>query len=170
MLFFLVFILYLLYHYYGDIMNLRYYCEHILLRDLFTKDPIKIITKLVTERESFVYDLFLKTYESKHQAFPFMHKDFEVHVSSHEQLEFVEIDLPETFMEPTLCHKIILAYSMQLDLYQYFTLEDGFDPLFGKYKVLCSWIENSHIAFCNIKDDEGIEELKKKMYDIVMVN
>ncbi len=150
-------------------MNIRYYCEHVYFKDLFTKDPIKVISKLVTEKEDYIYDLFLKIYESKHEAFPFLRKDFNVEISSYEQLEFIEISLPETFMEPTLCHKTILAYSMQLDLYQYFTLEDGYDPLFGKYMVLCSWIENTHINFCNIKEEEQCD-LKKRMYDIVMVN
>jgi len=150
-------------------MNIRYYCEHIALRDLFAKEPIKVISKLLTEREDYIYNLFLKVYECKHEAFPYLKKEFNVSVTSKEQLEFIIITLPETFIEPTLCHKIILAYSMQLDLYQYFTIEDGFDPLFGKYKVLCSWIENNHIVFKNLKDEE-LEELEKYIYDIVMVN
>ena len=150
-------------------MNLRYYCEHIALKDAFSKDPVKIISKLLTEKEDFIYNLFLNIYEKNHEAFPYMKKDFSISVTSEYQLEFIRIKMPEAFIEPTLCHEIILAYSMQLDLYQYFTLEDGFDRLFGKYKVLCSWIENTHINFINIREEDE-PNIEKKIYDIVMVN
>ncbi len=148
---------------------MRYYCEHVLLKKCFSKDPVKVISKLLTEKEDFIYNLFLNAYEKNHEAFPYMKKDFNVTVSQQDQLEFIRIKMPEAFIEPTLCHEVILAYSMQLDLYQYFTLEDGFDRLFGKYKVLCSWIEDTHINFINIKDEDE-DNIEKKIYDIVMVN
>ena len=150
-------------------MNLRYACEHVVLRNAFSKDPIKVISKLFTEKENYIYDLFLNVYEKNHEAFPFMRRDFSVTTTQIDQLEFIRIKMPEAFIEPTLCHEIILAYSMQMDLYQYFTLEDGFDRLFGKYKILCSWIEDSHINFINIKDEDEIN-IEKRIYDIVMVN
>ena len=150
-------------------MNIRYYCEHIAFRDLFSKDPIKIINKLLTEKEEYLFDLFVKIYDSKHEPFPYYKREFEITVSTKEQLEVIIITLPEAFIEPTLCHKIVLAYSIPLGLYQYFTVEDGFDPLFGKYKVLCSWIENNHIVFKNLKDEE-LDNLEQYIYDIVMVN
>jgi hypothetical protein len=70
-------------------------------------------------------------------------------------------------MEPTLCHKIILAYSFNMDLYQYYTLEDGNDPLFGSYMQLCAWMEGVHANFGDFKGTE--EELIQKIYQTVMM-
>ena len=150
-------------------MNIRYYCEHIAFRNLFNQDPMKIVTKILTEKEEYIYNLFLKIYDEKKQAFPYQKKDFKIEKAAKDQLEFLIINLPEQFMEPTLCHKIVLAYSFNLDLYQYFTVEDGNDALFGNYHVLCAWIEGNHVAFRNLeKEDE--EDLPEKIYDIMMVN
>ncbi len=147
-------------------MNIRYYCEHEAFRKIYDNDPIKVISKLLTEKEKYIYDLFLKIYDDKHEAFPYQQKDFKVEVSSKDQLEYIIITMPEAFIEPTLCHKIILAYCMNLDLYEYFTIEDGNDKLFGKYKVLCAWIEGSHVAFTNYNDNDSLEDA---IYNIAMI-
>ena len=147
-------------------MNIRYYCEHEAFRKMFDADPVKVISKILTQKEKYIYDVFLKIYDNQHEAFPYQQKDFKVDITSKDQLEYAIITLPEAFIEPTLCHKIILAYSMNLDLYGYFTVEAGNDKLFGKYKVLCAWIEGSHVAFGNYNDNESLEDA---IYNIIMV-
>ncbi len=147
-------------------MNIRYYCEHEAFRKLYDNDPVKVISKLLTEKEKYIYNIFLKIYDDKHEAFPYQQKDFKVEVSSKDQLEYIIITMPEAFIEPTLCHKIILAYCMNLDLYEYFTVEAGNDKLFGKYKVLCAWIEGSHVAFTNYNDNDSLEDA---IYNIAMI-
>lgn len=147
-------------------MNIRYYCEHEAFRKMYDKDPIKVLSKILTEKENYIYELFLKIYDDHHEAFPYQKKDFKVDISSKDQLEYVIITMPEAFMEPTLCHKIILAYCMNLDLFEYFTVEDGNDKIFGKYQVLCAWIEGSHVAFGNYNENESLED---SIYNIVMV-
>ena len=149
-------------------MNIRYYCEHIAFRDMFSNDPIKVISKLVTEKEEFIYDLFLKIYDQKNEAFPYQSKDCKVEIKSKDLFEYAIITLPESFMAPTLCYKIILAYSFQLDLFQYFTIEDANDEKYGEYKVLCGWIEKNHYVFMNFKDGED-ENIEDKIYDTIMV-
>ena len=90
-------------------MNPRYYTEHILFPKVYYKDPIKIITKLVTEKEEYLYDFYLASYEGQKEACPFRIEDFKVNTYQIEQIEFIVMTLPDYFMEPTLCHKIILA-------------------------------------------------------------
>ena len=148
-------------------MNIRYYCEHEAFRKLFDSDPIKVLSKILASKEEYIYELFLNIYDKNHEAFPFQKKDFKVETSSKDQLEYVIITMPEAFMAPTLCHKIILAYCMNLDLYEYFTIEDGDDKIFGKYKVLCAWIEGSHVAFGNYDDKK--DNLEEMIYNIAMV-
>ena len=54
-----------------------------------------------------------------------------------------------------------------MDLYQYYTLEDGNDPLFGKYEQLCAWMEGVHMNFGDFKGTE--EELIQKIYQTVLM-
>lgn len=147
-------------------MNIRYYCEHEAFRKMYDNDPIKVISKILADKEKYIYELFLKIYDEHHEAFPYQEKDFKVETSSKDQLEYVIITMPEAFIEPTLCHKIILAYSMNLDLYEYFTVEAGNDKIFGKYKVLCAWIEGAHVSFKNYDDSVSLEDT---IYNIAMV-
>ena len=147
-------------------MNTRYYIEHIALYKQFAHDPIKVISKLLTEKEAYIYNFFLSVYDEKKEACPFLEKDFEVSTSEKDQLEYIIIKMPSYFIEPTLCHKIIIAYSMNLDLYEYFTIEDGLDPIFGKYLVLGSWNEGYHYTFGTINPGDSIED---KIYDIALV-
>ena len=149
-------------------MNIRYYCEHVAFRDMYSNDPIKVISKLLTEKEDYIYNIFLKIYDEKEEAFPYQPKDFKVEIKKKDLFEFVVITLPVSFMAPTLCYKIILAYSFQLDLFQYFTIEDANDSKFGDYKVLCGWIEKNHYVFTDIKENEE-ENIEEKIYDTIMV-
>ena len=148
-------------------MNPRYYTEHILFPKVYYKDPIKVITKLVTEKEEYLYNFYLASYEGQKEACPVRIEDFKVNTYQIEQIEFIVMTLPDYFMEPTLCHKIILAYSFNMDLYQYYTLEDGNDPLFGSYMQLCAWMEGVHANFGDFKGTE--EELIQKIYQTVMM-
>ena len=137
-------------------MKVRYYIEHVLFPKVYYKDPLKVITKLLTEKEEYIYNFYLAAYEHEHEACPFMKENFKVEVSQIDQVEYISITLPNFFIEPTMCHKIIIAYSMNMDLYQYYTLEDGNDPLFGNYLVLGSWMEGVHVNFGDVKEDEDV--------------
>lgn len=146
-------------------MDIRYYCEHVAFYKLFSHDPVKVISKILTEKEDFIYNYFLHEYDSHQEAFPYQKKDFKVEIKEYDQLEFAIITMPEAFIKPSLCHKIIITYSMNLDLYMYFTVEDGYDPLFGKYNILGAWIEGSHMTFGTLNENDKIEE---KIYNIAM--
>lgn len=147
-------------------LKIRYYIEHILFPKVYYKDPLKVITKLLTEKEEYIYEFYLNAYEEAKEACPFMQEHFKVEVSQIDQIEFISITLPDFFIEPTMCHKIVLAYSMNMDLYQYYTLEDGNDPLFGNYIELCAWMEGVHVNFGDVKPEEDV--IKKINQTILM--
>ncbi len=144
-------------------MQIRYYFEHLLLRKSYQKDPIKVINKLLTEKEDYIFNLMKDVYNEANFAFPFNKTDFKVTVDHFDQYEFIIISMPKNNLETTNCTEIILAYSMLLSMYEYFTVEYGKNlwPIDSKeyeYRCLCSWMEESHINYGNIDDDTNIIE------------
>ena len=144
-------------------MNIRYYFEHVLLRKSYQKDPVKVINKLLTEKENYIYDLIFNAYSDANEPFPFSKADFSVSIEQFDQYEFIIINMPTNNLDTANCTQIILVYSMLLSMYEYFTVEYGknlwpFDSKVYEYKCLCSWMEDSHINYGNISDDTNVIE------------
>ena len=66
-------------------MDIRYYCEHVAFYKLFSHDPVKVISKILTEKEDFIYNYFLHEYDSHQEAFPYQEKDFKVEIKEYDQ-------------------------------------------------------------------------------------
>ena len=150
-------------------MNTRYNIEHVLLRNLFSKDPVKVINKLLTEKNKYIYNLFLNEFKKNNEEIYFNQNDFIIKNDSIDQFEFIEITLPYKNIEINNCYMIIIAYSFNLDLYQYFVIEEGIDENKLKYKCLASWVEDNHFVYSDIKDEE-LDNISSKIYSTMMVN
>ncbi len=140
-------------------MNTRYLFEHDVLPKLFSKDPVKVINKALTEKEDFIFKTLKKIYDNKNEVCPFQLMDISIEIKSDQGFDFIIIDMPKRDIEPGNCHQIILVYSFLLDLFQYYTVEAGFNPKNGAFKSLAAWVENSHISFGDLGDDDVIQRI-----------
>ena len=118
-------------------MNIRYYFEHVLLRKSYQKDPVKVINKLLTEKENYIYDLIFNAYSDANEPFPFSKADFSVSIEQFDQYEFIIINMPTNNLDTANCTQIILVYSMLLSMYEYFTVEYCYCQVKNKQK--CSF-------------------------------
>lgn len=146
-------------------MNARYYFEHVYFKNLFYKDPVKVITKLLTEKNKYLNKLISNAYKEKEEA-P-ANISYNIYNESYDQFEFIIIDIPYA-NNNFECYKIILAYSFNLDLFQYFTVEYNKNGN-NVYKSLCSWVEDNHLVLEDLLD-EDLLDIKKKIYQSLMVN
>lgn len=136
-------------------MNQRYVFEHNILQNLYKNDPVKVINKCLTKKEDYVFELLKGVYEKNNEICPYTLLDLNINVVTKNGFEFIEISMPEEGIEPGNCRKIILCYSFYLSLFQYYTLEEAYNPKYGYYNVLAAWIEDAHISFgdVDLKDD-----------------
>ena len=140
-------------------MNTRYLFEHDVLPKLFSKDPVKVINKALTEKEDFIFKTLKKIYDNKNEVCPFQLMDISIEIKSDQGFDFIIIDMPKNDIEPGNCHQIIFVYSFLLDLFQYYTVEAGFNPKNGAFKSLAAWVENSHISFGDLGDYDVIQRI-----------
>lgn len=140
-------------------MNTRYLFEHDVLPKLFSKDPVKVINKALIEKEDYIFKMLKQIYDTKKEVCPFSLTDIRIDIKSDQGFDFIIIDMPKNDIEPGNCHQIILVYSFLLDLFQYYTVEAGFNPRNGAFKSLAAWVENSHIFFGDLGDDEAISRI-----------
>ena len=140
-------------------MNTRYLFEHDVLPKLFSKDPVKVINKCLTEKTEYIFKLLKQVYDTKKEKCPFSLTDISISIKSDQGFDFIIIDMPKNEIEPGNCHQIIFVYSFLLDLFQYYTVEAGFNPKNGAFKSLAAWVENSHISFGDLGDDDVIQRI-----------
>ena len=143
----------------GDTMNTRYLFEQDLFPKLFDKDPVKVINKVLTEKNEYVIGLMKEVYDKKNEEMPYSARDLAIEIKSDQQIDFIIIDMPKFGIEIGNCHKIILVYSFMLDLFKYYTLEEGFNKENGEFKSISAWIENSHINFGDLGEDDIIARI-----------
>ncbi len=140
-------------------MNTRYLFEHDLFPKLFDKDPVRVINKVLTEKTDYVFGMLKEVYDKKGEICPFSLTDLTITIKSEQSFDFIIIDMPKAEINPGNCHQIILVYSFLLDLFEYYTVEAGFNPKNGEFKSLAAWVENSHITFGDLDNDDVITRI-----------
>ena len=140
-------------------MNTRYLFEHDLFPKLFDKDPVRVINKVLTEKTDYVFGMLKEVYDKKGEICPFSLTDLTITIKSEQSFDFIIIDMPKAEINPGNCHQIILVYSFLLDLFEYYTVEAGFNPKNGEFKSLAAWVENSHITFGDLDNDDVITKI-----------
>lgn len=140
-------------------MNTRYLFEHDLLPKLFSKDPVKVINKVLTEKADYIFKMLKEVYDKKGEVCPFSLTDLTITIKSEQSFDFIIIDMPKADLNPGNCHQIIFVYSFLLDLFEYYTVEAGFNPKNGEFKSLAAWIENSHITFGDLDNEDVISRI-----------
>lgn len=140
-------------------MNTRYLFEHDLLPKLFAKDPVKVINKTLTEKADYIFGMLKQVYDKKNETCPYSLTDLTITIKSEQEFDFIIIDMPKRNIEPGNCHEIIFVYSFMLDLFQYYTVEAGYNPKNGEFKSLAAWVEDSHISFGDLGDDDVIKRI-----------
>lgn len=140
-------------------MNTRYLFEQDLFPKLFDKDPVKVINKVLTEKNNYIIELLNEVYKKKGETCPYNTKDISIEIKSEEQIDFIIINMPKLDIEIGNCHQIILVYSFMLDLFEYYTLEAGYNKANGEFKSISAWIENSHISFGDLGKDDVIKRI-----------
>ena len=140
-------------------MNTRHLFEHDFLPKLFSKDPVRLINKTLTEKNDFIFGLLKEAYVKKGELCPYSLTDITITVKSEQGFDFIIIDMPKAHIESGNCHQIIFVYSFMLDLFEYYTVEAGYNQKNGEFKSLCAWIENSHIAFGDLNEDDVIQRI-----------
>ena len=140
-------------------MNTRYLFEHDLLPKLFSKDPVKVINKTLTEKTDYIFSMLKQVYEKRNEVCPFSLTDLDITIKSEESFDFIVIDMPKKNIEAGNCHQIIFVYSFLLDLFEYYTVEAGYNPKNGEFKSLAAWVEDSHISFGDLADDDVIKRI-----------
>jgi len=143
----------------GETMNTRYLFEHDLLPKLFDKDPVKVINKALTEKTDYIFGMLKEVYDKKNEVCPFSLTDLTITIKSEQGFDFIIIDMPKSNLTAGNCHQIIFVYSFLLDLFEYYTVEEGFNPKNGSYKSLAAWIENAHISFGDLADEDIIQRI-----------
>jgi len=139
-------------------MKIRYLFEQDFFPKLFAKDPVKVINKVITEKGEYVFKLMRAYYMDKSEEFPYSLTSFSVDVKSKNGFDFINIEMPKTDIEIGNCHNIILVYSFNYDLFEYYTVEEGYNKN-GSFKSLSAWIENSHISFGDLDKDDIIDRI-----------
>ncbi len=140
-------------------MNTRYLFEHDLFPKLFDKDPVRVTNKVLTEKTDYVFGMLKEVYDKKGEICPFSLTDLTITIKSEQSFDFIIIDMPKAEINPGNCHQIILVYSFLLDLFEYYTVEAGFNPKNGEFKSLAAWVENSHITFGDLDNDDVITRI-----------
>lgn len=140
-------------------MNTRYIFEQDFFPKLFDKDPVKVINKVLTEKNDYVIQLMEEVYDKKKEEIPYSSRDLLIEIRSEQQIDFIIINMPKSGIEIGNCHKIILVYSFMLDLFEYYTLEEGYNTETGSFKSISAWIENSHISFGDLGEDDIISRI-----------
>lgn len=138
-------------------MNTRHIFEHHEFQDLFMKDPVRVINKLTQEKSDYVFKLLKKTYENKNEICPYTLMDIDVTFKSLQGFDFITIKMPENGIEAGNCHEIIILSSFYLNLFQYYVVEEGYNPKYGRFKSLGAWMEDAHISLGDLdKSDTDI--------------
>jgi hypothetical protein len=140
-------------------MNTRYLFEHDLLPKLFSKDPVRVINKTLTEKTDYIFGMLKQVYDKKNEVCPYSLTDIDIEIKSEESFDFIIINMPKRGIDAGNCHQIIFAYSFMLDLFQYYTVEAGYNPKNGEFKSLAAWIEDSHVSFGDLADDDIIKRI-----------
>lgn len=140
-------------------MNTRYLFEQDLFPKLFDKDPVKVINKVLTEKNDYVIELMKEVYDKKKEEIPYSSRDISIDIKSEQQIDFIVINMPKSGIEIGNCYQIILVYSFMLDLFEYYTLEEGYNKENGEFKSISAWIENSHISFGDLGEDNIISRI-----------
>ena len=140
-------------------MNTRHLFEQDFLPKLFQKDPVRLINKTLTEKADFIFGLLKEAYIKKGETCPYSLTDLTITVKSEQSFDFIIIDMPHTYMEPGNCHQIIFVYSFLVDLFEYYTVEEGYNPTNGEFKSLSAWMENTHVSFGDLGKDDVISRI-----------
>ncbi len=140
-------------------MNTRYLFEHDLLPKLYAKDPVKVINKTLTEKADYIFGMLKEVYTKKGEVCPYSLTDLTITVKSEQSFDFIIIDMPTKDINPGNCHQIIFVYSFLLDLFEYYTVEAGYNPKNGSFKSLAAWVENSHITFGDLSNEDLISRI-----------
>lgn len=133
----------------------RYRTEHVLIRDMFFRQPQLVVN--VLEKEGGAFELYRKCYEFNGLECPYQPKDFRMLIydcSNNGKIICVHFPKPEYM---PLCYRVYFAFTEDFSKLEYYTIEislknDGY---------LCKWVggihENiHHIAAPEWKENAGI--------------